>query len=186
MHYTRPKTSREGPSWLYRQQMLCDMKGTRNFGARLRECRDQGRPLAYSCNHCCQQGIGVCRKTRSQVSLEICTCVSRLHAKENFSFLPRFLPGRLPCRWVLCHCGDSNNYQEVWKHIKKEKQRAPFALKVKTGAVWERPAVSMSTYSPLGSWGCLHRRGFIPSSCFLLEVRPRKPLFKQQLFTFLL
>ena len=30
-----------------------------------------------------------------QISLEICTCVSKLHMNENFSFPPSFLPGRL-------------------------------------------------------------------------------------------
>lgn len=45
------------------------------------------------------------------------------------------------------------------KYLEKEKQQAPFALKVKTGAVWERPAVPMGTRSPLGSGGCLSTGG---------------------------
>lgn len=84
-------------SWLYQQQMLCYKKGTRGFGVRFMESWQQGRHLAYSSKHPCQQSIGVCRKALSQISLEICTCVSRLHAKETFLFLPCFLPSRLPC-----------------------------------------------------------------------------------------
>lgn len=76
----------------------------------------------------CQQSIHVCRKTLSQILLEICTCVSRVPAKDNFSFPPGFLPSSLPCVALpggfVC-CGSSHSYQEVWSNYRRKNNEAP-------------------------------------------------------------
>lgn len=95
---------------------------------RLRESWKQGKDLLCSCNHPCQQSIRVCGRTLPQIPREICTCASRVPAKENLSFPPGFLPGRLPCVVLpvgfVC-CGDSHSYQAVWNSYKRKNDEAP-------------------------------------------------------------
>lgn len=85
----------------------------------------------------------------------------------------------------MCHCGDCNSYQEVWKEVlRKGKATSPICTEGQDwGSLGEASRALGHSQPPWLRGLSLHWRSFIPSNCFLLEVRLRKPLFKQRLFS---